>query len=1449
MAGTFEVGDEILIPQAWTEQGRIIFAIARVRNVGTNRTTQQPAIRVEFHSNPGQLQAHDSNEFGDMLRASTENLLAQVIDPDDVLPNFLDFAGASEETLIRWIKLAIDGRSLEPLSIISEQPLFANLPMHSLGQELFRLALMPSKIQTVSKPLRRDFSLEEWSSDLNDILTWIRETCAVHMDSFRFDQEVEGMNLEHVAALRGDIKLLVWLVEYDRLTVRKRGSMRLFCDNHGRTPLHHAVEHGQISIVDMYRVGASVNPGRLDFRNYYFRSIEDFDAIDDHGQTAMNLVEKVDAIAQGLMIQVLKQLQKQIHQAFLDGIVRPNYLETNFARNEIEVPDFDYLERIVAEFNLRLGGPEEDEGTSIESLYHAAEKGNLTMLRWLVEKMKVGSYTSKFSVQNRLLSLLHIAARRQLEIRDSVRSDSRSVEGDEESKRAIEVEKQKFFSECNMNSIADLEKSVSKFSKSNYSGRTPYSWVEGLVEACGESGPKRADVVRWLIQKGSIVPACDFIVNECDYETAFALLEYRLDVNGIIAGCFCDSAPQAMDLVKIFLYTEGCGGAATPDEAALLCVQRYKQDPQNRYELSRLKLLQRIVDRYTLDPVPLVNSEGKTILQIAIENDFRLIAFWLSVHYRQLLYMWSSNGKLPVHSALENDNVSENMCVVMLASTSEKRSQYFPAFWSDERLFVIADEQGKTVRDYALACRHKSISSSALEPQLDRLFSSLLKMIGEANNSISHIVGFSQENKLNGHLKDADNSFSLLHMAIISGRLDVLCWLDRVVFGQDLARELGNADKNMHDIIFMVPIFCCLQVVPTVGVLIEVACSFRVEDKVVLDGGMEIPTSTLDGIWEVKGWLPINDVPGNMVVYDFCGRSEIPGLSKCAFEIKSSGLVQMKCDDCWISTSTIDSNISKIDFRRSGGRYVETERILTMTKIAELGADNIPETWRLAEIIDVSDTKLQISYQKASWHSSRFTLGNSFDEWIPKDSSRINRSGILKLNYYERFEFRPCPAESKISKISGREFALRCGQSEIIDWIDSADALTGVEKNFRELDVELLRKFLSDVPESELERLIADGRKLLDETSLPVGVIASLESTLYVLGRCWAEQPVPDGLYVCSKLGKTGRLPSFGLFGMAVDQGRIDRVRWILHTNRLALDSPHLRKAAIIAAQNDNLEIVQELLSLGVEATEDFTQFTGGDDDDEQEINLLDIAIRRLSGKVACFLLDSSLIPDEHLSNSLIHCVGSIYFEDEKAVEKAEHRVAILSRLCARGIRPTTSSEDTESTMHILIQSLDLLGRTNSTRQASIDSRTLHILCEHGGDIVSEFDRYRSYSSLTDHLPSWLTEYIDNVRADEELIRALLCYEEFSSTRADELVGDALRDVLTVRDRSGRSLLQVAAVAGKIEVVKWLASDKGADVTALNLDRLTIRDVCQQLGHTDIVAFLDSLTMESAGEE
>lgn len=181
-----------------------------------------------------------------------------------------------QETAIRWLKMAVEHRNVN--YFVSLVQLYPDLPYDSLGKEFLRLALTLSEVPEVAPFWNCEGDLQlprNWARDMEALFSSITNACRVHQSLYYLDDSVketgwlaDGKTLEHVAALRGDVKLVVWLLEhkwvrspdpyYDSYHLRPfvddgrvRGR-RMKCDTRGRYPLHLAVVHRKPSIVRAY---------------------------------------------------------------------------------------------------------------------------------------------------------------------------------------------------------------------------------------------------------------------------------------------------------------------------------------------------------------------------------------------------------------------------------------------------------------------------------------------------------------------------------------------------------------------------------------------------------------------------------------------------------------------------------------------------------------------------------------------------------------------------------------------------------------------------------------------------------------------------------------------------------------------------------------------------------------------------------------------------------------------------------------------------------------------------------------------------------------------------------------------------------------------------------------------------------------------------------------------
>jgi hypothetical protein len=323
--------------------------------------------------------------------------------------------------------------------------------------------------------------------------------------------------------------------------------------------------------------------------------------------------------------------------------------------------------------------------------------------------------------------------------------------------------------------------------------------------------------------------------------------------------------------------------------------------------------------------------------------------------------------------------------------------------------------------------------------------------------------------------------------------------------------------------------------------------------------------------------------------------------------------------------------------------------------------------------------------------------------------------------------------------------------------------------------------------------------------------VEALEASLYVLDSCWSEQP--DSILITH----AGQEQMFKLAIHAASMNLLDRVSWIMDTNRLNANSPHIRHALTKAAQNDNLEVVEKLLSFGVAA----------------ERSLIEISLENLSGKVACFLLENNLVPETDLSDLLVtECVKCHYDAVAKIPEKTAFRVKLIKMLGERGCFPINPAEGHfNSTMEEFLSTLERRSNFGDLYAVQLNPEALDVLCGFGGDIVSAMERQSDFEDF----PPWIFVYIDKIKSDEKVMSEFL---NTTSDLADQILTEPGRDMTTLRDRCGRSLLDLAATTGKSNWLEWLLNKSG-DFRLVDCRGVPLRNLCQQLGHTEIVSLLD----------
>ena len=1424
-APRFHVDDQMLAPYNNTNNcGRWFYGAARVLDVEIDDNHVEQ-LTYEFLAWPGVELTCRADE---VFPWTKENLLREINDgiADGGVTEFVQATPPPPlETVIHWLKLAAEHRNSLYFTCISQH--FPDLPYSLLGHELLRLVWMPRHVPPVEPfwECEGNQNPHTWATDMEELVLAICRVCGIRANPEAVLPPTER-TLEHVAASRGDTKLLLWVIAYRlRETRDRRGrdadeelayeqNYSPFKRNdHGRTPLHLAVLFRQETIIDSYEAAEAATYGESSV------SILDFNANDEDGQSALDLASAIeDAGLRDAMLDALHRLQRQIYQGILDRTISSSSSDTTVTVGNASLA---HLEPMIVKYNLNVGRHNENRNFE-NAIYAVAEKGDLVKLRWLVENVKAIDLHCCVTSNNHRVSLLHAAARRSNVLRYLMERRLQS-EIDQ-----FDREKSRFL--LYWNGAEDVTAYTTKCCEQEF---VSSMYPRRILDACGETelAPHRIALAEWLVGKGLTLPDCHFLVHECDYAPAAYLLQYRFDIDSIISRCFSDQAPQAMLLVKEYLHGNDDARAINPRSVAFMCCERASNDPHKQTELSKLKFLQLMIQRYDVDPCTLVDANGRTHLQVALQSDYCLITLWLSANYRALVYIRARNGRLPIHIALADEGASDNICVIMCRFTGEADNTF-----DDRRLFALSDGEGKTVMDYMMASNSSRMRCCTHGKLWRQIQIELIDMIMEESTTAADFVQFARDRnleRLEGNSCDPwIEWFPFLHTAIGFGRLGFLCWLD-VFFSNSkrpsLAKNLSRARGEFGSQI-MLPIICHPDVEPMAGDLLEVQCNFRTitdHDVLILDNGQNFSPATLDGTWKVENWMPVDDIPAMMVVCDLSGTCDVAGMEETKFIPYEDGTIQVlfnngSSGERWFtSTAAITPDIMRIELTRYENRYTshltgtvhpQISRKLVMTKIKNLDTSDIHVKWRLATVLQTTAVDLEVEYRRGTVCTPCCNDDLYFPrrEWISRESLRINRSGILKLNY-DCGRWDP----EKYQDFSGKAFAERCGHDNIMSWIAKAETISLMKRILYDKENGFIESFFSGASNDELESKIYNARQILEDSCLPRDTAEALEASLYVLDRCWSEQP--DSIVL---INHAGQIRDYKPATRAASMGLLDRVSWILDTNRINANSPHIRRALMKAAQSDNLDVVEKLLSLGVAV----------------EISLLEISLESLSGNVACFLLQNNLVPQTNLTGLLLaKCVKrhAVFHPDvaDKVREKTVFRVKLLKMLGDRGCFPINPTEGlNHSTMEEFLSTLECYS-SDEDHCVPLGPDALDVLCAYGGDIVSAMES----QSFCGDLPPWIFVYIDKIKSDEKVISELLSNAPES---ADQILTEPGRDLTTLLDRCGRSLLQLAATTGKLNWVEWLINNSD-DFRLFDCRGVSLRHLCQQLGHTDIALLLD----------
>eukprot|EP00978_Attheya_sp_CCMP212_P044157 scaffold302527_cov55-Attheya_sp.AAC.1 len=395
----------------------------------------------------------------------------------------------------------------------------------------------------------------------------------------------------------------------------------------------------------------------------------------------------------------------------------------------------------------------------------------------------------------------------------------------------------------------------------------------------------------------------------------------------------------------------------------------------------------------------------------------------------------------------------------------------------------------------------------------------------------------------------------------------------------------------------------------------------------------------------------------------------------------------------------------------------------------------------------------------------------------------------------------------------GRELATRCGHSNVVDWIDAATAPLRLREELDQYNKDFLNAVFGNASAPELEEILNEANAIVAaaETNPSLeAVLLDVQNRAYVLQKCWDSQPALGchlpGKIVLNDNSLYHEIKTLGLFRCMARLGRLDRIKWMIKTVKIRTDSEHALGAFFDAVYKDNVGIVEELISSGVDYSQRFAidAHRAKDNDDiyyTKETSLIELAISKLCGEVVCFLLSGNYVPPIQFNNELVsltvaHCYVWGKGKEERAVEKANHRVGILKTLLAHGLDLYPNRDNKN---YILVQALGLLAehQNNSGRliNVPITRALIEFLCSEGCDLVSAVT-----NSYVDESPQWLDDMVARAKSTWPLCDAISNKE---STDELELLLDASSvNVCDARDRKGRTVVHLATVTGHIECLE-----------------------------------------------
>jgi ankyrin repeat protein len=713
---------------------------------------------------PSQLVHMTENDVWDnyILPLTAENVVGADVDSKLLDAFFQSQNALTAESGNRLLRHAITNRRACVAHWLSER---TRVPLRMIGDDLRGLALQGLKDENNYKSC----------DDVQEMTDWLKEDCGVHIWAYR---DKNGRNAEHLAAFRGDSKLLTWLLANCLFELRDGVAMQL--DDQGRSPLHYAVKCKKIEIIECYRAGSLQNQKNhhANGPKYHIPTKEDFEKKDNKGFSPLDLAE-------GNVLNALNAVRKDAAE--------------NAARNATDFfggsENWSSFQHQIESQGLDLKSVLKDKKAEVDAVFNFATKGKLEDFKWLVKELPGIHFDMQpssiwCSVHSRPgLNLVQVVAAvdgGKLGIKDT---DAERDKVTEEMSTAIE-------DDCNPSTIMGVLENYCAQSSGTIHLRSHIEPFKKMITGSKSAG--LVGVLRWMISKGGGIPSAKFIIQDCDLPMAKLLLEYKFaqqEAIGTVCSLMGADVPAVEELVRDFALSE-----AEADETIVEIVKLVIAPAPRLNDVPRLLLLEWLQISRRVDlALFVVPHTGETALHLAVNQDEHVIAQWLARQFPSLRHVRDTSGQLPIHVALKNS--SETMCFFMMGCSGE----LLPRWWSSRvfyhRVWCLEDGKGRTVESLASESnRLLAMRSDAREPLNHEALAHSREML-ENNVGLEEWTTFfwNESNQLDSFLASPGileglNYARLLHCAVSKGRLDVLQQLSQ--FDAGLVHRFAEFRKN-----------------------------------------------------------------------------------------------------------------------------------------------------------------------------------------------------------------------------------------------------------------------------------------------------------------------------------------------------------------------------------------------------------------------------------------------------------------------------------------------------------------------------------------------------------------------------------------------------------------------------------------------------------------------------